>query len=184
MRTIQNFKAPCCVLVADPPWQTDDSYGPRGAASKYKSLLTVDEICSYTLPKLAKRGVLFLWTIESMAEEAYRVVRAWGFTPKTSMIWVKQTSGGKRAFGTGCYVRAEHERVIIATRGKGAFRPVIQNVRSTFTAKVGGHSEKPVEFFRIVESMYPIKPNQVGSHVELFARQRREGWVQSGNELV
>jgi len=105
----------------------------------------------------------------------------WGFTPKTEIVWLKKTAHGNRWFGMGRTVRAEHETCIIATRG----RPKVLNhsVRSTFvtdfaglSAQVGRHSEKPEEFYKIVETLFD------GPYVELFARRQRPGWTCQGDE--
>ena len=53
-----------------------------------------------------------------------------------------------------------------------------RSVWSVFSAKAGRHSEKPEEFYRIVEELSP------GPYLELFGRKRREGWTVLGNELV
>jgi N6-adenosine-specific RNA methylase IME4 len=52
----------------------------------------------------------------------------------------------------GRTVRGEHEVCLIGTRGRPFVRS--RSVRSTFTARVGRHSEKPAEFYAIVESLY------------------------------
>lgn len=163
------------VLVADPPWLFDDALGKRGATHHY-SCMTVDEIAAVQLPELGAHAALFLWRIASMQEEALRIVRAWGFTLKSELVWIKVTKHGKRHFGMGHYVRAEHETCLIASRGSAL--PALRNVRSTFRAKTGAHSEKPDRFYRIVESLYPAS-----IRFELFARRARPGWWQFGDQL-
>jgi len=167
---------PAQVLVADPPWKFGDSLpgATRGASRNYK-VLGIDEICRFSLPPIADNAVLFLWRVSSQPEEALRVVRAWGFCPKTELVWVKKTVKDKQFFGMGRYTRAAHETCIIAVRG--TCPPRVRNVRSTFEAKVGQHSEKPDEFYKIVESLYE------GPRVELYARRRRDGWACFGDEL-
>jgi N6-adenosine-specific RNA methylase IME4 len=130
--------------------------------------LTVEELCRFPLPPLAPKAHLFLWRVAALQEEALQVVRAWGFVPKAELVWLKRTKRGKRWFGMGRQVRNEHEVCIIATRSN----PSVRNkaIRSTFEAKVGRHSEKPDEFYGIVEELCE-RP-----YVELFARRRRSGW--------
>lgn len=165
------------VLVADPPWKFGDNLpGPSRGASKNYPTMTIPELEQFPIPPMEDDALLFMWRVSSMVEEAYRVVRAWGFVPKTEMVWIKQTVNGNRWFGMGRTVRAEHETCIIAQRGKSIVRN--RSVRSTFTAKAGRHSEKPAEFFRLVEELAP------GPYAELFARQHRIGWTCFGNELV
>jgi N6-adenosine-specific RNA methylase IME4 len=164
------------VLVADPPWKFGDGLPgeTRGAVKNYK-LMTVEDIKQFPLPELATDATLFLWKVAAMPEEALAVVRAWGFVPKTELVWLKRTSTGKRWFGMGRTVRGEHETCLIAHRGSPI--TLSHSIRSTFEAAVGTHSQKPEEFYHIVEQL------RGGPYVELFARQVRAGWTCYGDEL-
>jgi N6-adenosine-specific RNA methylase IME4 len=165
------------VLVADPPWRFSDSLpgaGIRGAAKHYP-VLSTDDIERFPLPQLAADAVLFLWRVAAMPEEALRVCRAWGFVPKTELVWLKRTKTNNRHFGMGRIVRGEHETCLIGVRGRPS--PLTRSIRSTFEAPVGRHSAKPDEFYALVERLFD------GPYVELFARRRREGWDCRGNEL-
>jgi N6-adenosine-specific RNA methylase IME4 len=137
-------------------------------------VLTLDEICAFELPPIADDAYLFLWRVSAMVEEAYRVVRAWGFEPKSEIVWQKRTANGKPWFGMGRHVRASHETAILAVRGRP--KPLVRNIRSRFSAVAGRHSEKPEEFYALVERIAP------GPYVELFARRQRSGWKCLGNE--
>lgn len=163
------------VLCADPPWAFGDKLpgDSRGAEKNYR-VLTLDDIKAFPLPDLEDDCILFLWRVSAMQEEALAVVRAWGFVPKTEIVWKKKTKHGKRWFGMGRYCRAEHESCIIAVRGK--MPPKVKNVRSTFSAPIGIHSEKPEAFYKIVEKMYD------GPYVELFGRRLRDGWKVLGDQ--
>lgn len=175
------------VLCADPPWRHGDQLpgGGRGAGKHYQ-LLSVDEICKFPLPPVADNALLFLWRVSSMVEEAYQVVRSWGFAPKSEIIWRKLTKNGKVHFGMGRYVRLGHEGCIIATRGRGASLVKDHTIRSMletdcgleFEAIVGRHSAKPEEFYDVVEALAE------GPYVELFARRQRPGWLCFGNEIA
>ena len=164
------------VLVADPAWTFNDKLpGPsRGAAKNYR-VMSLADICAFTLPPFERDAWLFLWRVSSQVEAAYQVVRAWGFVAKTELVWEKLTVGGKAHFGMGHYLRAAHETCIVAVRG--APKPRARNVRSRFAAPVGVHSEKPEAFYELVERLTD------GPYVELFARRRRPGWFCFGDEL-
>ncbi len=168
---------PFACIAADPPWKFGDKLpgAGRGAAKHYE-VMDVAAIRRFELPPIAADAVLFCWRVAAMQQEALDVVTAWGFTVKSELVWRKVTKNGKRWFGMGHYVRAEHETCLIATRG----RPEILNrsVRSTFDAPAGRHSEKPDEFFDIVRRLCG------GPRVELFARRHRPGWTCLGNELA
>src|SRR5262245_60848188 len=158
------------VVLADPPWQfTDKLPGDGRGAVKHYPCLTVAALCAFPLPPLADDCTLFLWRVASMQQEALDVMRAWGFTLKTEIVWLKQTQTGKRWFGMGRTVRAEHEVCLVGTRGRSVTKS--KSVRSTFTAEAGRHSAKPPEFYAIVEAL------RDGPYVELFARRQRAGWT-------
>ena len=172
------MSAPYRVIVADPPWQFSDKLPGNGrGAAKHYSTMQLSRLERIALPPVEPNAVLFLWRVSAMVEEAYRLTRAWGFTPKAELVWVKTSklNAGKLAFGMGHYVRGSHETCIIATRGK--IRPVIRNQRSIFSAPRLAHSEKPEAFYRIVESMFK------GPYLELFGRRARENWTVLGNEM-
>jgi N6-adenosine-specific RNA methylase IME4 len=162
------------VICADPPWKFGDKLGARGAEKNY-SCLTVNQICDFPLPPLSRNCYLILWRVSAMVEEAYRVVRAWGFVPKSEIVWEKLTVTGQPFFGMGRHVRAAHETAIIAVRGSP--KPKARNVRSRFAAPVGRHSAKPEAFYDLMETF------ACGPYVELFARRQRPGWTCLGNEI-
>lgn len=174
---------PFRVICADPPWPFKDKLPGenRGAARNYQ-LLSIADIVRFELPPLADDCVLCLWRVASMQQDALDVAKWWGFTVKTDLVWLKKTANGQRWFGMGRTVRAEHETCLIATRGKP--RVLNNSTRSTFvtdvsgfSAKAGRHSEKPDEFYTIVEGLF------AGPYCELFARKTRSGWTCMGNEL-
>lgn len=174
---------PFRVVVADPPWQFRDKLpGPgRGAEKHYPCTDTtgiVEAMGEMLKSSMAFDATLLLWRVASMQLEAFDVAAFFGFTVKSEIVWIKRTSNGKRHFGMGRQVRMEHEICLIATRGKGA--PVKnKSVRSTFEAVASRkHSQKPAEFFRLVEDLYE------GPYVELFARETRPGWLCLGNEVA
>lgn len=166
------------VVVADPPWRFSDALPGKGrGASAHYPTLSIPEIMRFPLPPIANNAVLFLWRVASQVPEAYKVCEAWGFTPKTEIVWVKRTETGKRWFGMGRYTRAEHETCIVAVRGKPATKS--RSIRSTFEAAVPGgrHSAKPEAFFDLVEQLVD------GPYAELFARRKRMDWTCIGNEV-
>ena len=155
------------VCVADPPWQYDNAGFEQSADAKYPTM-PVDEImalpeCDRTFPKRTKNGVLFLWVTAPMMSEGLTVLHGWGYDYQNQMIWRKP-----RAPGMGWWLFTEHEVVLIGERG--SFRPV-ERVPSVFDAPVRAHSQKPDEFYALVERMYPGT-----RRVELFARTKRPGW--------
>lgn len=164
------------VIYADPPW----IYGDRppsgsGAVDHYPGM-TIAELCAlpvaaHTLPD----AVLFCWATAPMLYEnpgPREVIEAWGFKPKTGMVWDKVLSAG------GHYVASKHEHLIIATRGSCMPDQPTPSPDSVQTIRrEGQHSEKPGEFRKLIEQLYPQGP-----HLELFGRKRAKGWTVFGND--
>lgn len=189
------------LVVADPPWPFKDKLPGAGrGAEKHYSLMTVGDIAAYLqvarfVGELADDCALLLWRVASQVEEAYFVLRSWGFEPKSELVWVKRNKvcpdcvrdpphGCPRSkdcdgyvyhFGMGRTVRAAHETCVVATRGK--VKPLHMSQRSIFFAPVGRHSQKPDEFYRIAAELF------AGPRLELFARRNREGWTCVGDDL-
>ena len=192
---------PFNVIAADPAWKFGDKLPGKGrGAEKHYDVMTVGDICNLQLPPIADDAHLFMWRVSSMQQEALDVVRSWGFTVKSEIVWLKKTKNGKDHFGMGRHVRLAHEVCLIATRGRGA-GVVNKSQRSTFSTEieltaeelaqctevgdgefegiVGVHSRKPPEFFQIVEGLFAPSVNRV----ELFAREKRPGWTVIGNQV-
>ena len=158
-------------IVADPPWEYGNAATRNAAALQYPTM-TLDEIQDLRAqidPLLHEEGShLYLWATHVLLREAFDVLKAWGFTHKATLTWVKDT------FGMGNYFRSTTEHVLFGTRGD--LPTLVNNERTAFYGKAHGHSAKPVEMFQMVERCSP------GPWLEMFARQHRPGWLQWGLE--
>ena len=136
--------------------------------------MSLDDICGMTLPEIAADAVLFLWATNPLLPEAFQVITAWKFTYKTSFVWDKV----KPNFGY--YNRANHEHLLLATRGNCTPDNAAALVDSVQSIEKTEHSRKPERFRELIDAMYPY-----GERVELFARGKLPaGWVGWGNEFV
>jgi len=157
------------VILADPPWDYDNSGFEQSAAQHYPTVPT-GEIAALR-PPAAADAVLFLWATSPLLPDAQRVMEAWGFAYKASFVWVKD-----RAPGIGWFVRTRHELLLVGVRG--AIGHPSAQPDSIIDGKVAEHSHKPEAAYGLIESMYD------GPYVELFARRARAGWHAWGNEVV
>lgn len=160
------------VLVVDPPWtfnKTREDDPTQRGRTPYPTM-TEDQIKAIKLPE-SDNCILWLWTTNAhlATGEASRVLQAWGYNPKSILTWVKNK------MGTGDWLRGQTEHCILATKGRPVVCPPVPS--TVLNAAVNEHSEKPDEFYRMVETMCP------GSKGELFARRKRDGWNQHGVEL-
>lgn len=157
-------------IVADPPWPSMHQRATyhRGKPERHYPTMTVEDIAGLDVPA-AEDAHLWLWGVNRLMEDAYRVVRAWGFTPMSLLTWCK---GGP---GMGYYLRSNTEHCIFATRGK----PIVPNsaaMSTWYPWPRGEHSVKPDAFYELVEQVSP------DPRLELFARRRRFGWDVWGDE--
>jgi len=104
-----------------------------------------------------------------MPAEALEVVRAWGFTLKT-------TEHGKSHFGMSHWTRANTEDCLFTVRGKP--KRANADVRQFIEAPRGRHSTKPDEVReRLVRLMGDVP------RLEMFAREEIPGGDVWGNEV-
>jgi N6-adenosine-specific RNA methylase IME4 len=160
------------VLYADPPWPWESWSNETGMdrAPMYP-VMSLEDIRALAVPA-ADDCVLFLWATPPLVDEAIQVMKTWGFAYKSQIIWDKEK------IGTGFWARAQHEVLLIGTRGDVPAPAPGTQPPSVIRAKPGAHSEKPGIFAEIIEGLFPTVPK-----LEMFARQQRKGWSTWGNEV-
>jgi N6-adenosine-specific RNA methylase IME4 len=170
-------------ILADPPWRFDNRTGKM--APEHQRLLrypTIDlqEICEIPVSRVAAANShLYLWVPNALLAEGLQVMRQWGFTYKSNIVWYKiRKDGGPDGRGVGFYFRNVTELVLFGIRGQ--MRTLAPGRRQTniIATQKREHSRKPDQIYDIIEDCSP------GPYLELFARFRREGWHQWGNEDV
>jgi len=161
------------IIYADPPWKyrNNRTGGSMLPQDVYYPKMTTKEICDLPVQDISdKDSVLFLWSTVPMIEDAFCVLKAWGFKYKTMLFWRKIMS-----LGLGFWFRGQVEILLMGIKGKiKAFRIQKANI---IQAKVRKHSQKPDEFYELIE-MTGLEPK-----IELFARNKRPGWDVWGNEV-
>ena len=146
--------------------------------SRYATM-THQDILELPVAQVAKpQSHLYLWVPNALILEGLEVMKRWGFTYKTNLVWYKvRKDGGPDGRGVGFYFRNVTELVLFGVRGSlRTLAPGRRQVNLMFSRK-REHSRKPDELFPIIESCSP------GPYLELFARYRRRGWKQWGDEI-
>ena len=168
------------IIYADPPWayRVWSDKGKRRSAESHYSTMSLEDIKSLPVEKLADKDcALFMWITVPLLREAWDVVESWGFTYKSvAFVWVKQNKKTPSLFwGMGYWTRANAELCIIAT--KGSPKRQSRSVHQIIMSPIEQHSKKPDEIRdRIVALMGDVP------RIELFARQKADGWDVWGNE--
>ncbi|MEM9046727.1 MAG: MT-A70 family methyltransferase [Pseudomonadota bacterium] len=165
---------PYDLILADPPWKfsSNSRAKPGRNAMRHYDCMALADICALPVEDIAETSaVLYLWATVPMLDQAFDVMRAWGFRYVSNLTWRKSR------IGTGFWVRNRHEHVLIGRRGKPRCpRPAHRD--SIIESDQREHSRKPDELFHQIEEAYPTERK-----VELFARERRDGWDCWGDQV-
>jgi N6-adenosine-specific RNA methylase IME4 len=127
----------------------------------------------------APRSHLYLWVPNALVLEGLEVMRRWGFTYKSNIVWYKvRKDGGPDRRGVGFYFRNVTEMVLFGIRGKNARTgPAGRRQPNIIVSRKREHSRKPDELYEVIERCSP------GPYLELFARHLRPNWIQWGKEV-
>lgn len=169
-------------ILADPPWRFMNRTGKMAPEhrrlSRYETM-ELREIIALPVRDLARpQSHLYLWVPNALIEEGLAVMKAWGFTYKTNIVWYKtRKDGGPDGRGVGFYFRNVTELLLFGTRGN--FRTLAPGRRQTniIVSQKSRHSSKPEEQYSIIERC------SEGPYLELFARDWHAGWYVFGNEV-
>ena len=163
---------PYRVITVDVPWPyevRDEDPSHRGVRPYVT--MSIAQIRDLPVASIAHEDcILWLWSTNHHMREAYELLRAWGFEPKTILTWAKDK------MGNGDWLRGQTEHCILAVRGK----PVVTltNQTTLLHAPARGHSVKPKEFYDLVESLCPAP-----RYADLFSRYRHnDNWDCHGDE--
>lgn len=162
------------VVYADPPWQYGNNM-PKNYVEQadHYPLMTVEEICELPIKNITEKdAVLFLWVTSPILEESFKIINTWGFKYKASFVW------DKVKHNMGHYNSVRHEFLLIAV--KGSCSPDVNKLYdSVYEEERTQHSKKPEYFRSIIDELY-----HWGERIELFARNKAEGWDVYGNENI
>jgi N6-adenosine-specific RNA methylase IME4 len=176
----------------DPPWnfKTYSKKGLGKSPEKHYPTLTVADMARLSFGDLfAPDSSLAMWATYPVLDQAIELGKAWGYAYKTVLFtWAKLNKRAANRWtcaeddvnwfmGTGFHTRANPEIVLLFSRGKGLKRRD-SSVRNLIVAPVARHSKKPDLVYRQLERLYGDV-----NRVEIFARQRWDGWWSIGNEI-
>ena len=179
------------IIYADPPWSyyNDMSVGPdcttvRGMRRPPYPVLSVKDICNFNVRDIVdNNAILFIWTTDyHLGRCISEVIPSWGFEYKTiGFVWAKKNKQGKQVSFMGAYTKKSGcELCLIATKGKDAHKLVKKhNINSFIEYPRQEHSKKPSLIRESIEELCGKELNKI----ELFAREKHEGWDVFGNEV-
>jgi N6-adenosine-specific RNA methylase IME4 len=168
------------IIYADPPWSYQNGGVPGGGVNaKYKTM-SLAEIKALPIGEISEdTSVLLLWATFPKIQEALEVIKSWGFTYKTlGFSWLKTNKDGSPFFGIGYYAKSNQEVCLLGIKGKAHSLVKSNSVSSFVSATRARHSEKPQIFRDKIVQLFGDIPR-----IELFARQKTEGWDVWGDEV-
>jgi len=169
-------------ILIDPPWRFLNRTGkvaPEHRRLHRYETMSFEDIGKLPVKKYANdKAHLYMWCPNALLFEGLSIMKEWGFTYKTNIVWYKiRKDGGPDGRGVGFYFRNVTELVLFGIRGSmRTLAPGRRQVNILSTRKEE-HSRKPRDVYRIIQECSP------GPFLELFARERVEGWTQWGDQV-
>ena len=169
------------IIYADPPWK----YGGRSKNDpKRKPLeeryptMKLEDIKNLDVKSIADKDcLLFLWVVSPHLKQCIEVGESWGFKYITvAFVWHH-----KMAL-LGNYTMAGCELCLLFRKGKipeGKIRGKGNGIKQFYEEQKEYASKKPDGIRDRIKKLFPLS-----KRIELFARQKTEGWDSWGNEVV
>jgi len=169
-------------ILADPPWQFQNRTGkmaPEHKRLSRYSTLSLEQIKNIPVAEAVEGTAhLYLWVPNALLFEGLEVLKNWGFTYKTNLIWYKvRKDGGPDRRGVGFYFRNVTEMILFGVKGKNArtLQPG-RTQENMIISRKREHSRKPDEQYDLIEAC------SWGPYLEMFSRGVRDGWFCWGNQ--
>lgn len=187
------------VILSDPPWFYNSrgagyelmksrrtyKHGPGrtkfgGGAEKHYALMKDEKLLALK-PMIdnwaARNCALFMWATCPRLDSAITLIKGWGFRYCTvAFVWEKvNKTNGDTTKNPGYYTASNAELVLLGCRG--SMRPQQAMIRQIVKGPRQAHSKKPDEVGQRIVAMYPN-----ARRLEMFARERVDGWDAWGDE--
>jgi N6-adenosine-specific RNA methylase IME4 len=160
-------------IVIDPPWPVEFMVmenRPNQTEMPYPTM-TIEKIMEFPLADIAADDCnLFMWTTQTYLPISFEILETWGFKYHVCLTWDK--TNGRSLFG----FNRRTEFVLYAYKGKITVNQRGKFIDTVFTEKLREHSRKPDIFYEM------IKENTPEPRIDVFSREKREGFDQWGNE--
>jgi len=187
MKKIKPFpKKKYNIIYADPPWSFSSKELQRYQGKRFTSIEKHYSVQNkqwiYNLPVdtiADKDCALFLWSTDAHLKEAIKTIEAWGFKYITvAFVWEKKTKNQKTVANLGAWTMKNYELCLLGTKGAMLKYKKVNNIYQKVEAERLRHSQKPDKIRKNIELLFGNLPR-----IELFARERPEGWDVWGNEV-
>lgn len=175
---------PYDIVYADPPWYYYGSRLKDAAAAKHYPLMSQEELASLPVRNImSKRAALFLWATCPRLNFAIELIERWGLHYRgVAYVWIKTNARGAIISGQGVpptFTKPTTELVLAATTTPSGRPFPLRDLSQgqVVLARRAEHSRKPPVFRERIEALCGNR-----TRIELFARERADGWDSWGVE--
>jgi len=182
------------IIYADPPWKynSKELYGDKinghknGTRKRFANLermyntMTIEDIKALPIKKISDDNCCcFMWVTDSHLKQGIEALESWGFKYKTiAFVWLKKYSTGTNVLNFAPWTLKSTEICLLGVKGKMSKYKTANNVQQFVVAERKKHSQKPEEVRKRIEVLFGGCKK-----IELFAREKIEGWDCWGNEV-
>jgi N6-adenosine-specific RNA methylase IME4 len=177
---------PCVLADVPSRFKSNSELKPGRNALRHYACHSMATIATLPVASVVSPdALLWFWTTGPLlAIGAHlEVMRAWGFEPTAmGFVWIKLNPNAATLFfserdlffGPGLTTRKNAEYVILGRRGRP--ERLAKDVFEIIISPRREHSRKPDETYRRIEKY------SRGPRLDLFPRERRDGWIPYGDE--
>ncbi len=174
------------IIYADPPWQ----FGSKAYQDSNRKMLilektqydtlNVEELKKLNIKEISPEDcICFMWVTDSHLKEGIEVLESWGFKYKTiGFNWIKKYKSGSFCVNFAPWTLKSWEICLIGIKGTMGKYKIVNNIQGLVIEERTTHSKKPEEVKKRIEQLFGDLPK-----IELFAREKTEGWDAWGNEV-
>ena len=168
------------IIYADPAWKYTDPQLDRGGALKHYKTMSYKDIAKLNVNSITDENcILFMWVTFPKLLEGFDVIHGWGFEYKTvGFVWIKKNKKATDTnfWGMGRWTRSNAEICLIGVKGKP--KRINAGIHSVIETPIETHSKKPdIVRDNIVDLVGDLP------RIELFAREKVNGWDAWGDEV-
>ncbi len=174
------------IVYADPPWK----FGSKAYQDSDRKMLvlektqyntlSVDELKKLNVKDITEEDcICFMWVTDSHLKEGIEVLESWGFKYKTiGFNWIKKYASGSFCVNFAPWTLKSWEICLIGIKGIMGKHKIVNNIQGLVIEERTIHSKKPEEVRKRIEKLFGNL-----KRIELFARNKKEGWDVWGNEV-
>lgn len=162
-------------IVIDPAWTPEQGstwktrFTDKARPQKHYKTLSLEELKKIELP-IEKQAHVYIWVVNQHIDWGYELAKHWGLDVIQFFTWCKN------GLGVGRF-QCNTEHILVCRKGTRHGNPFGMSNGTWFQWDRGKHSEKPKEFYELIERISP-EPR-----LDMFARTERTGWDVWGDEV-